>query len=164
MNPSEPPSRLSTALWLLGLSAIAVWLPGRVLPAVVLAVLAGLFVRSLRRAGALLPERVASHFNLFLRPDGWMGRRAYLIVMAVIAVAFGGLVPGSMLVVGIQGGQVAFQRLALWIACMTLSLLLGVHELIVDANARDPVELPRSFWVLMATFTAAIVSWSVAMG
>jgi ABC-type uncharacterized transport system permease subunit len=55
MKALEHQSRLSPVLWLLGFSAIAVWLPGRVLPAGVLVLLTALLVRSLRRAGELMP-------------------------------------------------------------------------------------------------------------
>ena len=54
---------------------VGLFVPGRVLPVVVLAVLLPAFVGSLVRAANVLPERVASHFNFAIEADGWMRRR-----------------------------------------------------------------------------------------
>jgi hypothetical protein len=123
----------------------------------------GIFVSAIAEdGGRVLPERVATHFNFSRAADGWMSRRAYLVLMASIAVVVAGLVPLGLFVPGMLAGNLQFQRLALWIACLTLGLLLGMHELTVQANLREPAEMPRTVWLLLAVYLLAISLWGLA--
>jgi hypothetical protein len=164
MNEAPQPDRFPFCLWTLaGVAAVGLWVPGRVLPAVVGAIVVVEFVRSLVRARRVLPERVASHFNFALVADGWMSRKWYLVLMAGMTVVVGGLVPLGLFVLAMLRGEVKIQRLALWVACLLLSLLWGTNELMVRANLREPAELPQTFWALVGLFILAINLWALAL-
>lgn len=136
MYRSAKPDRFEFVLWTLlaVVMLVGLALPGRVLPAVVLVAVASAFAQSLVRSGRSLPERVATHFNFSRQADGWMSRRWYLVLVAGVAVVVGGLVPLGLFVLGLLAGDAKIERLALWIACLVVGLLLGTHELTVRAN------------------------------
>ncbi|HEX5175572.1 MAG TPA: DUF1648 domain-containing protein, partial [Chthoniobacteraceae bacterium] len=97
--------------------------------------------------GDTLPSRVASHFNASGTPDGWMPRNTYLgwmsgvasVVSVVFVSIFFGIrfLPASMINVPRREYRLAPERSAssmafltragIWLACIDLWLLLGVH-------------------------------------
>ena len=127
MYQAPNPDRFQFILWtlLLVVTLVGFWVPSRVLPGVVLLVLVNVFARSLVRAARVLPERVATHFDFGLRPDGWMSRKWYLVLVAGMAVVVGGAAPQALFVPGFLAGNAHVQRMALWIACLSVSLLSG---------------------------------------
>lgn len=164
MDESPKRDRTQAVWWSLlvvvTLAGLAV--PGKSLPLVVLAVVAVAFVKSVRRAAELLPDRVASHFNFSMRADGWMGRRWYLIFIATLTAVVGGLLPLGFFVVATRIGDAKMERLAIWLACLVVGLMTGLNELTVRANQREPAEMPQTMWALLGVFLLAINLWGLA--
>jgi hypothetical protein len=164
MGEADDAKRVAIAWWVLlvlvTIGGLAI--PGRVLPVVVLVIVLAAFGNSFIRARRVLPERVASHFSLALVADGWMGRRAYLVLTAVLAVVLGVITPLVVFLIAEQAGDLKMQRLALWLMPMILALLLGVHEFTVQANQREPATLSPWVWALMGCFFLAINLWGLA--
>ena len=142
-------------------------------------VLAGVVV-SLLLASGHLPPRVASHFNGAGAPDGWMLRNTYLWSMAGIALGMTVFVvgnfysiryfPSSMINMPNRDYWLApdrrketFEiifRAGVWLATLQAALLLGVHLLVVAANASQPVLLSGQVWFLLVAFLLATISWA----
>lgn len=104
-----------------------------------------------------LPAKVASHFDIYGRPNGWMNRE----VCVGFTLGLGILVPA--IIVGMMGGAgkipVSFVNLphrdywlaperrkealalllrySLWFACMNVLFFTGLHWLIVQANTAN---------------------------
>jgi hypothetical protein len=154
--------RFAWTLWGLGLVAVGVWLPGRFLPAVVGVVALVECTRSYARAGRILPDRVASHFNFALRPDGWSSRKMYLALMGGLTFLLMIALPIGFLLLPVAQGNLKAQRLALWAITLSASMMMGVNELVVRANQSDPVEMPVAMWALLGLFMVAINCWGLA--
>jgi uncharacterized membrane protein len=119
------------------------------------------FVGSLVYAAGELPARVASHFDLNGRPNGWMSREADLLFMGligiglplfIIAVSYAtGFVPKSLVNLPYREYWLAPERRketaayvggrAVWMACMMLAFLTLVHLLVVEANGKSAPHL-----------------------
>lgn len=160
--PATTSDRFAWTLWGLALVAGGVWLPGRFLPAVVGVVAIVECTRSYARAGRLLPDRVASHFNFALRPDGWSSRTTYLALMGGLTFVFMIVLPIGFLLLPAAQGNIKGQRMALWAITLSASMMMGVNELVVRANRSDPVELPVMMWALLGLFMVAINCWGLA--
>jgi hypothetical protein len=137
-------------------------------------------VVSLVLASGHLPPRVASHFNGAGAPDGWMLRNSYLWSMAGVALGMTVIVvgifysirffPPSMIHMPNRDYWLApdrrketfevFFRAGLWLATLQAALLLGVHFLIVAANASKPVLLSSHVWFLLVAFLLAMITWA----
>ncbi len=154
--------RFVWSLWGLGIVAAGVWLPGRVLPAVVALVAIAECARSFVRAQRVLPDRVASHFTFARRPDGWTSRKWYLIIIGGLALILAVLLPLGFLALPVAQGNLKAQRLALWSVTLGASMMMGVNELTVRANLSDPLELPTTIWALLGLFMVAINCWGLA--
>jgi hypothetical protein len=107
---------------------------------------------------ASLPARVATHFDLYGQPNGWMSRDACVY----FSVGLGVVLPALM--IGMMGGAgripVSFVNLphrdywlaperrraalsvllrySLWLSCLTVLFVTGLHWLIVGANLPGP--------------------------
>ena len=51
-------------------------------------------------------------------------------------------------------------RAGVWLATLQAALLLGVHLLVVAANASQPVLLSGHVWFLLVAFLLATISWA----
>jgi hypothetical protein len=160
--PAATSDRFSRTLWGLALVAVGVWLPGRFLPAVVGVMAMVECTRSYARAGRVLPDRVASHFNFALRPDGWSSRRTYLTLMGGMTFLFMIALPLGFLLLPVAQANVKAQRLTLWAITLSASMMTGVNELVVRANLSDPIEMPVTMWALLGLFMVAINCWGLA--
>ena len=90
-----------------------------------------------------LPIRVASHFTLDLRADGWLNRSSYLIVMAATGLALSLTI--AAVAVATRMAHVNFiGRDSLWFGCYFLVFIYSVHRLIVRANRTDPPRLAKA--------------------
>lgn len=161
-SPAVPADRFTWSLWGLAIVAAGVWLPGRLLPAVVGAVAIIECTRSYVRAQRLLPERVASHFNFALRPDGWSNRNTYLALMGGLTFCFMIALPLGFLLLPAAQGNLQAQRLSLWAITLSAGMMMGLNELVVRANRREPVEMPAMVWALLGLFMVAINCWGLA--
>jgi hypothetical protein len=128
-----------------------------------------------------LPDPVAVHFGLRGVPDGWAGHGCYLALLALIGLALPlGIValvsrvastrPGALNVPGkdywfdparrAEGVRRIVGQMW-WFACLLLAFALGLHGLLLTANARVPPRLPTSaFLVLLGGFVLGLVWWT----
>lgn len=111
----------------------------------------------------LLPERVASHFDFQLRADKYMRRRTLLVVFGALGLlGLSGTITIFYFV--LRGGRADFMaRHLLWLGCLMLGFLAGIHALVVAANRRDPPSLPKTFWALLGLFEVAILAWAATI-
>jgi len=101
-----------------------------------------------------LPARVASHFDILGRPNGWMSRETCVGFTVGLGIFMPALVVGAM--AGADRIPVSFINLphrdywlaperrretssllllyALWFACLNVLFVTGLHGLIVQAN------------------------------
>ena len=130
-------------------------------PLLVLAVAYAIFFGYLAETYNALPTKVASHFDVHGKPDGWMSRAADAEILSAVAL----LVPA--IVIGGMGGAgripVSFinqphrdyweadnrrktalgvlLRYGLWFAALNVLFLTGAQALIVEANVNPPHNL-----------------------
>ena len=92
-----------------------------------------------------MPERMASHFGISGKPDGWMSRKPFFWVYGVTLVVLGVLTTGT-------GG----------ILLPTLYLVPAIFHLAFAFNARPGQEhLNRVVWVFLALYAIAMTVLSV---
>ncbi|MCE0523280.1 MAG: DUF1648 domain-containing protein [Methylacidiphilales bacterium] len=132
-----------------------------------------------------MPAKVASHFDIEGRPNGWMSRE----VCVGFTLGLGILVP--VFVVGMMAGAgripVSFINLphrdywlaperrqaalavlriySLWLACMTVLFATGLHWLIVQANLPGHGEHLSGFGILFVAggFLAGTGVWTALL-
>jgi hypothetical protein len=51
-------------------------------------------------------------------------------------------------------------RAGIWLACISLWLLLGVHLFVLSANSSEPVHLSAAIWLLAPLFGLVTLLWS----
>jgi uncharacterized protein DUF1648 len=128
-----------------------------------------------------LPDPVAVHFGLRGVPDGWAGHEFYLALLAFIGLALPlGIValvsrvastrpealnvPGKAYWLDPARRPEGVRRIVgqmWWLACLLLAFALGVHGLLLTANARVPPRLPTgAFLVLVGGFLLGLVWWT----
>jgi hypothetical protein len=137
---------------------------------------AALVALTLRR----LPEPMAVHFGAAGNPNGWAGHGFYLATLALIGLVLPlGIVtmvsrlaaarPETLNVPGkdywfhparrAEGVRRVTGQMW-WLACLMLGLAVGVHVLLLAANARVPPRLPTApFLVLLGGFLVGLVAW-----
>lgn len=133
--------------------------------------------------GMSLPPVVASHFAQGGQANGFMPRDTYLLLMIAFATllpllvaATNGLLPRQMpkrmvrdpaywLDPARREDTLRFlNALACAIAILISLFLLGVHLLVLRANAARPPQLPMpEFFVLLGVFVALLAVWMVAL-
>jgi uncharacterized membrane protein len=143
-----------------------------------IAVVAALVITSHR-----LPLRVASHFNSAGTPDGWMSRAAYLWSMFGIMLAITLLLIGTFYSIRFFPCSTinlpekeywlapdrrnktfdAIFRAGVWLATFQTVFFLGMHLLVVAANASQPVMLSSHVWFLLAGFLLVVMAWSIVL-
>lgn len=146
---------------------------------IALAMLYFLFGILLAVASVQLPERVASHFGFSGEANGWMSRNAYLVFMAFFGMIFPMIAPLAGLLVGKvpasainlpnkeywlaperREGTVAFLIAQLLrLAVLELGLVIVLHQLVIDANRRDPPRMSGMVWAVLVVFLAFIAGW-----
>jgi uncharacterized membrane protein len=149
------------------------------LPVALLLLLFAAYFAVLGYSAAILPPRVASHFDVHGRPDGWMSKEGYLRFMAVLGIVLPLLVWSTALLTRVlpptmvnlphreywlspERREATCAYLAgkmAWLACSFVLFLTGLHWLVVKANRQQPVVLTNGIWVLTAAFLIAIGAW-----
>jgi hypothetical protein len=126
-----------------------------------------------------LPDRIATHFQFSGEPDGWASRTGYASTI-LVGAAFTGIVtagafalptrfPDSMINLPNKEYWLAEGRrertlnrlvtLGLCIACLTVALFIGMHVLVVRANAQNPARLPGAeTGVLIVVYTIGLMT------
>lgn len=129
-----------------------------------------------------LPARVATHFDGAGRPNGWMSRSSHILFMLIFGSAFplfiiatcaaARFLPVWMVNIPNRAYWLAPERRrdtarylmhhALWLGCATVALMTGVQLLVVNANARSPVELSTAgILSVVGVFLAATGLWAI---
>ena len=131
-----------------------------------------------------LPERVATHFNAAGEPNGWMSRADQLAFMAGFGMAFPlfmigicwsvRFLPVWMINLPHKEYWLAKERRAesadyvfrhsIWLGCLGLGFVIGLHWATTFSNQRQPVALPLE-WVLSITglFLVGVGAWVICL-
>jgi uncharacterized membrane protein len=154
------------------------------IPAVLFAFLCQMYLVFVFATAHLLPERVASHFDINGQPNGWMGRPGYLAFIAIMGVALPLFIVGlcylsKFLPVGMiniphrsywLAPEHREQSLAylfahsMWIACLMVGFFGAMHFITVSANRSNPVHLQSGpFWVIMVLLLIGVLAWTLAL-
>jgi uncharacterized membrane protein len=152
------------------------------LPAYLLLILALAFVGFLAWSAPKLPEQVATHFGFSGNPDGWSQRSAALWLMGgfglglpllIVAISWAlPLLPVSSINMPNREYWLASERRdgtyqiircqMLWLACLLVCFMAGLHWLTIQANNRIPVRMPTPlFLAILGAFLAGMAVWTV---
>jgi uncharacterized membrane protein len=153
-------------------------------PWIVLGLLYALFYLYLAQTAQQLPVQVATHFDGHGQPNGWMSQAGYVMFTGVFAVCVPGLIVMSCALVRVlpvrlvnipnreywlaperleQTGRDMF-RYGLWLACVIVAFLGGVHGLIIEANRHVPPHLSTPAMLgLLVWFAVGMGLWFVAL-
>lgn len=157
---------------------------GWVLPVVALLALCLGFLWFLVASSAALPGRVATHFDFGGEPNGWMTRQGTVAFMAGMGIGLPLLLAGVALLVRVlppsliniprreywlaperrsQTAMLLFRHM-LWLACLVVCFMGGIHYTLVRANQTVPPHMTSGLiWPMIAGFLAAIGVWSIAL-
>jgi uncharacterized membrane protein len=129
-----------------------------------------------------LPEKMASHFNAFGEPDGWMSKSGFMIFEAVILfliIAEFTLLPTLMekmpaSLINIPNkdywlaeerrGQTftIFRHYFEWFGIALLGLFIGINEFIFRANLGKQ-NLSNWTWIILLAFLLFVGIWVVKL-
>jgi uncharacterized membrane protein len=131
-----------------------------------------------------LPAQIASHFGAGGAANGWMSRSGYLTFMLVFAVVVPlGIVFGMSLLPRVSANAInipnrdhwlgplqreaTFRFLtahACWLGSLMVVFIVGIHLLLIEANATQPPRLPtQAFITLMVLFLMALAIWAATL-
>ena len=131
-----------------------------------------------------LPAQVASHFAAGGTANGWMSRRGYMLFMLVFTVVIPlGIVFGMSLLPRMSDKAInlpnrehwlsptrreaTFRFLtahACWLGSLMVVFIVGIHLLLIAANATQPPHLPtQPFITLLVLFLAALAIWAATL-
>lgn len=154
------------------------------IPILVLGLLYLAFVVCLVLTADALPERVATHFDLQGRANGWMTRSAHLRFIAAFGLALPLVILGICVALRFapnssfniphreywlaperRAETLAFiSRHSVWLACETMAFITGVHLLVVYANRQVPPQMPLAPLLTWAgCLTVGIGFWALVM-
>lgn len=152
------------------------------IPATAFLVLAALFIGYVASSASSLPTTVATHFSGRGHPNSWMSASGYVRFIisfgvglpALMAGVFYALrwIPPSLINLPRKDFWLAPERLAktrrylfsrgLWLGCMMVLLMAGLHYTIVRANEVSPPQLvPKHAFTLMVIFLGALAVWMI---
>jgi len=150
-------------------------------PALVLTALCLGFLIFLGCSKTLLPERMASHFGGHGEANGWMSRTGDLFILGVTGVGLPLLFVILALVTPLIPPRFVnlphreywlspahraetstfITRQMLWMGCLMVLFLAGIHYLTIEANRLTPVHLPMNlFLTMLGGFLVALAAWS----
>ena len=151
-------------------------------PFVVLGPLCAGYLIFIAGSASLLPERVASHFGGGGEANGWMNRSADLAFLGGLGVGLPlffivlslvtGLVPARFVNLPHREYWLSPERLAqtrayisrqmIWMSCLMILFLAGIHYLTILANRTTPPHLPMGLLLaLTGGFLSGVAAWSV---
>lgn len=152
------------------------------IPVIVLIALCAGFLLYVNSSVGHLPDRMATHFGFHGDADGWMTRSGYAIFVSCVGVglpllfvALGYLcrlfptvainIPNRQYWLAPERRQetLDFVLVAqLWMACIMVLFLGGIHYLTIQANTLTPPRLPMDqFWPFIGCFLTAVAVWMV---
>jgi serine/threonine-protein kinase len=157
---------------------------GWAVPSVALLTLCFGFLWYLASSSAELPDRVATHFGFGGEPDGWMSRQAAVTFTGVMGIGLPFLLialawlirvlPPSLINIPRREYWLAPERRPyatallfrhmLWLACLVVCFMGGIHYTLVRANQTVPPHMPNSLiWPMLAGFLAAMAVWIITL-
>ena len=131
-----------------------------------------------------LPDPVASHFNARGNPDNWMDRSNYFLFTVGLALFLPGVVVGLCYAIRFMPDSVInlprrdywlapgrrhetcdhVFRQSLWFACMAVAFVIGIHLIVLQANAQVPVRLSTPLLMgLAGCFLIGVIGWSLRL-
>ena len=131
-----------------------------------------------------LPDPVASHFNSRGNPDNWMVRSNYFFLTVGLALFLPGLVVGLCYAIRFMPHSVinlprreywlapgrrheTFDHVftqSIWFACMAVAFVIGIHLIVLEANAQFPVKLSAPLLMGVAgCFLIGVIGWSLRL-
>lgn len=149
-----------------------------------LVVLFVVFGASLLASIPMLPDRMATHFDGNGDPNGWMTRSEHIVIMGFL----GAFMPLFIMMVcwtarylaassvniphrdywmaeerRIESTEFIFEH-SVWLACLFVAFVTGLHWCVVFSNRLQPVRLPLE-WVLSdaGLFLVGITAWVVCL-
>lgn len=146
---------------------------------IALALLYFLFGILLAVGSVQLPERVASHFGFSGEANGWMSRSGYLVFMALFGMIFPMLAPlAGLLLARVPASAINLPNKEYWLAperrdgtvaflvsqllrlaVLELGLVIVLHQLVIDANRRDPARMSNVVWAVLLVFLLFMAGW-----
>ena len=154
------------------------------IPAIIFGLLYLCLLFYLGSSTSRLPARIATHFDASGQPNGWMNRSALVLFTAIFGLGFPLFVVGLSYMTRFFPNNLiniphreywlspehrgeAFDYLLLysfWFACLAVCFVIGLHSLIIRANAQSPPALPGADTVgLIAFFLVGTAVWGVSM-
>jgi hypothetical protein len=153
------------------------------LPAILLAALCIAFLFYVDSSVGQLPESVATHFGASGRADGWMTRPGYRtfvcwfgVGLPLFLLAMGYVCRWIPWLLNIPNRQYwlaperrhetfSFVLVAeVWLACLMVLFLAGIHYFTIQANTFTPPHLPMDqVWVLLGCFLAGTAVWLIVL-
>ncbi len=153
-----------------------------VVPFVVLGLLCAGYLFFIAGSVSLLPERVATHFGGRGEADGWMSRSTDLVFFGGLGVGLPlffmvlslltGLMPARFVNLPHREYWLAPERRAqtlayisrqmIWMSCLMVLFLSGIHYLTILANRATPPHLPMDLLLaLTGGFLFGVGAWSI---
>src|ERR1039458_5691568 len=151
-------------------------------PIAVLGLLCAGFLIFIAGSASLLPERVATHFGGGGNANGWMSRSTDLVLFGGLGVGLPlffivlsfltGWVPGQFVNLPHREywllperrvqTRAYISRQMIWMSCLMVLFLAGIHYLIILANRSTPPHLPMDLLLaLTGGFLSGVVAWSI---
>jgi uncharacterized membrane protein len=151
-------------------------------PLVVLGLFCAGYLIFIAGSAPLLPERVAAHFSGGGEANGWMSRSTDLIIFGglgvglplffVILSLLTGIIPARFVNLPHREYWLSPERRAqtcayisrqmIWMGCLMLLFLAGIHCLTIQANHVTPPHLPMGLFVaLTGCLLAGVAAWSI---
>lgn len=142
------------------------------------------FVLWVNETASSLPARVATHFGISGDPDGWMSRAGYTLFTSLFGLGLSAFTiglgfvarffPASKVNLPNRDYWLAPERRSvtnayvlehcLWLACLEVAFVGGMHYLILLANSRVPVHMSGgAFLAILGTFFAGLAVWIVSL-
>ena len=133
-------------------------------------------------SASLLPERMATHFGGGGEANGWMSRSADLVFFGGLGVGLPLFFIVLSLVIGLvptrfvnlphreywlsperrEQTRAYISRQMIWMGCLMVLFLAGIHCLTILANRATPPHLPMGlFLMLTGGFQSGVVGWSI---
>ncbi len=131
-----------------------------------------------------MPERVATHFDAGGQPNGWMSRSSLVLFTSIFGLAFPLIVVGLSFITRLFSNKLIniphreywldsehraetfnylFQH-SFWFACLAVCFVIGLHYLIIRANAKTTPQLSNSgIFELLGFFLVDTAAWAVSM-
>ena len=141
--------------------------------------LAGIAIVAL--TASRLPDRVATHFGANGMPNGWMPRSAHMALMIALMAGIPALIagifacvrylPSSLINLPNKDYWLAPERrnesltwlanAGFWFASLEAVFFIGLHFLVLQANAGSPPKLSDAIWLMLAIMLGG-VAWIIA--